>query len=304
MKIFYDLQPSAVETAVALGTFDGLHLGHRAVIFQTLGEAGLTPTVLTFSANPLCDLGGSTGGELMTEAQKVQVLESLGVQQLYLLRFSSLMNLSPEQFVDEVLVRVLHAKKVCCGFNYTFGAGGRADSETLRHLCTGCGLRAAVAPAVLSGGETVSSTRIRALVEKGEVAAAARLLGRPYGYLSAVRHGRQLGRRLGTPTLNQEIPKSFVLPPFGVYVSRVHLQGSTYCGVTNVGMRPTVDGHRLTAETWMPGYTGPEVYGETVQTDLLQFLRPEQKFADVETLGRQIRADGKQAEAFFARRGQ
>lgn len=301
MKIYKELIPCEGDTAVALGTFDGLHLGHHAVIAQTLGEPGLVPTVLTFSGNPLCDLGGSSGGELMTEDQKVQVLESFGIKQLYFLRFSSIMNLTAEQFVQDVLVHILHAKKVCCGFNFTFGAGGRAGSEVLRHLCTEQGLETAIAPAILAGGEPVSSTRIRALVAQGHMGGAAELLGRPYGYLSKVQHGQQLGRQLGTPTLNQEVPKTFVLPRFGVYVSRVHLHGCTYCGVTNVGVRPTVDGHHVTAETWIPDYSGPEFYGETVRTDLLHFLRPEQKFPSVEALGEQIQADGERAMAFLQR---
>jgi len=301
MKIYEELTPCEGETAVALGSFDGLHLGHRAVISQTLGEPGLTPTVLTFADNPLCDLGGSTGGELMTREQKVQVLEEFGVRQLYLLRFSTIMNFTAEQFVKDVLMNVLHAKKVCCGFNFTFGAGGRAGSKELQQLCAAQGLRTAVAPAVLADGEPVSSTRIRALVAQGHMGGAAELLGRPYGYFAEVRHGQQLGRQLGTPTLNQEIPKTFVLPRFGVYASRVYLLGSAYCGVINVGLRPTVDGHHVTAETWLPDYSGPEFYGETVRTDLLHFLRPEQKFPSVEALGQQIQTDGERAKDFLRR---
>lgn len=299
MKIYQELIPCEEPTAVALGSFDWLHLGHRAVISQTLGEPGLVPTVLTFARNPLCDLGGKTGGELMTQQQKEQVLEKFGIKQLYRLQFASIMHLTAEQFVDEVLIKVCHAKKVCCGFNFTFGEGGSATSADLTHLCTQRGLRVAVKPAVMADNAPISSTRIRALVRAGAVGEAARLLGRPYSYLSTVQHGQQLGRRLGTPTLNQKIPDNFVLPRFGVYASRVTLNGHIYCGVTNVGIRPTVDGHFVSAETWMPDYTGPEVYGATVCTDLLHFIRPEKKFASVEALGKQIRQDGEHARIYL-----
>ncbi|MCH4238789.1 MAG: bifunctional riboflavin kinase/FAD synthetase [Oscillospiraceae bacterium] len=299
MKIYTELTPSAGSTAVALGSFDGLHLGHRAVIAQAVDESGLIPTVLTFTHNPLEDLGGSTGGELMTQQQKTEVLESFGVKQLYLIQFASIMHFSAEQFVTEVLENVCHAKKVCCGFNFTFGDGGRADSSDLSRLCDACGIRTAVMDAVLQGGEPISSTRIRTLVAQGNMDAARELLGRPYSLLGPVRHGQKLGRRLGTPTLNQEIPKTFVMPRFGVYVSRVSLSGGVYCGVTNVGVRPTVDGHHITAETWLPDYDGPEFYGADVRTELLHFLRPEQKFASVEALGEQIRCDGGKAKDFW-----
>ena len=299
MKIYEELIPSEKATAVALGSFDGLHLGHKAVISQTLGEPELTPTVLTFTENPLCDLGGNAGGELMTRQQKIEVLESFGVRQLYLLHFTSIMHLSAEQFVDEVLIHVCHAQKVCCGFNFTFGAGGHAGSDDLKRLCAARNVRTAVMPAVMLGGKPISSTRIRALVAQGHMRSAEKLLGRPYGYLAKVEHGHQLGRRLGTPTLNQKIPPTFVLPRFGVYASRVSLFGGSYCGVTNVGLRPTVGGHHVTAETWLPDYNGPEFYGETVRTDLLCFLRPEQKFSSVEALGKQIQKDGLHAKKFL-----
>ena len=144
-----------------------------------------------------------------------------------------------------------------------------------------------------------SSTRTGGLVARGEAGEAARLLGHPYGYLGPVLHGKRLGRTLGTPTLNQAVPKAFCLPRFGVYASVVHIGDERFCGVTNVGVRPTVDGHHVSAETWMPDYHGPELYGKTLQVDLLRFLRPEQKFASVELLGEQIHRDGEKSRNLF-----
>lgn len=299
MKIYEDLTPSPRETAIALGSFDGLHIGHKAVISHVLGQEGLLPGVFTFANNPLCDLGGHAGGELMTREQKELRLTRWGVEVLYLIPFRLVRELSPEEFVVDVLQKVCRAKRVSCGFNFTFGAGGRAGSEDLKRLCAAHGIEAIVQPAVLADGEPVSSTRIRGLVSRGEAGEAARLLGHPYGYLGPVLHGKRLGRTLGTPTLNQAVPKSFCLPRFGVYASVVHIGEERFCGVTNVGVRPTVDGHHVSAETWMPDYHGPELYGKTLQVDLLRFLRPEQKFASVELLGEQIHRDGEKSRNLF-----
>ncbi len=305
MKVYCDLMPAAGDSAVALGSFDGLHIGHKKVI-STAVEAkkqGLVPTVLTFAHNPLTDLGGSAGGEIITQEQKIDLLEKFGVEQLYILKFSAVKDLSPEEFVDQILAGVCRAKEVCCGFNFTFGCGGKGDSAMLSRLCAARGMKTAVTHAVLLDGEPVSSTRIRAMIANGEVDEAARLLGRPYGYILPVLHGRRLGRELGTPTLNQAVPKDFVLPRFGVYVSRVFFGGAWYCGVTNVGIKPTVGSPSVLAETWLTDYSGPDIYGETVRVDLVQFLRPEHKFSGLDELKTEILKNGEQAKDYFRKNG-
>ncbi|MBW7572863.1 riboflavin biosynthesis protein RibF [Caproiciproducens faecalis] len=305
MKVYYDLTPSFGDSAVALGSFDGLHIGHKKVI-STAVEAkkkGLVPTVLTFAHNPLTDLGGSAGGEIITQEQKISLLEEFGVEQLYILNFAAVKDLSAQEFVDEILQTVCHAKKVCCGFNFTFGCGGKGDSKMLTRLCGERGMETAVTHAVLLDGEPVSSTRIRGMIANGDVDEAARLLGRPYGYLLPVLHGRRLGRELGTPTLNQAVPKDFVLPRFGVYISKVSFGGAWYCGVTNVGIKPTVGSPVVLAETWLTDYHGPDIYGETVRVDLVQFLRPEQKFSGLDELKTEILKNGEQARAYFRKNG-
>lgn len=305
MKVYYDLVPAAGDSAVALGSFDGLHIGHKKVI-STAVEAkkqGLVPTVLTFAHNPLTDLGGSAGGEIITQEQKIDLLEKFGVEQLYILKFSAVKDLSAEEFVDRILAGVCRAKEVCCGFNFTFGCGGKGDSAMLSRLCAERGIKTAVTHAVLLDGEPVSSTRIRSMIANGEVDEAARLLGRPYGYILPVLHGRRLGRELGTPTLNQAVPKDFVLPRFGVYVSRVFFGGAWYCGVTNVGIKPTVGSPSVLAETWLTDYSGPDIYGETVRVDLVQFLRPEHKFSGLDELKAEILKNGEQAKEYFRKNG-
>ena len=297
MIVYRTLTPADGPGAVALGSFDGLHLGHQKVISLALArkERGLAPTVFTFAENPKARSRGF-GGLLLTENEKIRLLEDMGVERLYLLDFDAIRDLAPGEFVPRVLADVCHAKLVCCGFNFTFGRGGTADGEALRRLSAPLGVETAVAGAVLAGGEPVSSTRIRGQLEAGE---AARLLGRPFGYESPVEAGRKLGRKLGTPTLNQAVPAELVLPKFGVYVSAVSFGGTIYAGVTNVGVKPTVGSDAVLAETWMPEYSGPDLYGRAVRTDLLRFLRPEEKFGSLEELRAAILRDGGDARRYF-----
>lgn len=294
MKVYHDLTPGASRAAVALGCFDGLHLGHQKVITAARGP-GLTPSVLTF-ADPIGELGGKSGGQLATKRQKLRLFDSLGVEQVYSLRFSAIRNLRPEQFVDEVLVKVCHAEKICCGFNFTFGYRGAGTAETLRALCAARGIECEVVSAVQIAGEPVSSTRIRALVEEGEIERANRLLGRPFGFDFEVVRGRQLGRTLGTPTINQVFTPEFVLPRFAVYASLVRLNDGDYYGVTNVGVKPTVGADAPLSETWIPEYHGEDLYGENIQVELIGFIRPEVKFSGVEELQENILRDGRTAE--------
>ena len=303
MEIYHTLTPSKGDSAVALGNFDGLHIGHRKVIFSALdgAEKGLLPTVFTFAENPLADLGGGAGGRLLTQEDKIFLLESMGVEQLYILEFRTVKDLSAEEFVDRVLVECLRAKRACCGFNFTFGRGGKADSTALAALCGSRGMEVLVSPAVMVDGTPVSSTRIRGLLEAGRADEAERLLGRPFAYCMPVRQGRRLGHSLGTPTLNQELPQGFVQPRFGVYVSRVRVEEKQYVGVTNVGVKPTVGSDRPLSETWMPDYRGGELYGRSVRVELLHFLRPERRFPTLEELREQILRDGAQAREHFRR---
>lgn len=294
MKVYHDLTPGAPRAAVALGCFDGLHLGHRRVIGAARAP-GVAQSVLTF-ADPLEELGGKSGGQLVTKRQKLRLLEQMGVQQVYSLRFMSIKDMSPEQFVDEVLVNVCHVEKVCCGFNFTFGRRGSGTAETLQTLCAARKVVCEVVPAVEVNGEPVSSTRIRALVESGDMQRAEKLLGRPFGYDFEIVRGRQLGRTLGTPTINQVFTEGFILPRFGVYASLVSLNDGDYYGVTNVGVKPTVGADAPLSETWIPAYNGEDLYGENIRVDLIDFIRPEVKFGGVEELQAHILHDGETAK--------
>lgn len=285
MLVFHTIKESAALTAVALGCFDGLHIGHQKVIYRAVAghELGLSPTVFTFDASPLSDLCGKGAPRLMKNSEKLHLLEKLGIEQVYMPAFSEVRDFSAEDFVTKILDGMFHAQRVCCGFNFHFGAGGRADSEELARLCASRGIETLIVPEVDVDGLPVSSTRIRALIGEGRVEEAAGLLGRRFGYTFPVEHGRQLGRELGMPTINQRIPEGFVLPRFGVYASLVRVDGRVYCGVTNIGVKPTVGSDHVLSETWILDYGG-NLYGRAIPVELVGFIRPERKFDSIDEL--------------------
>jgi riboflavin kinase/FMN adenylyltransferase len=301
--------------SVALGIFDGIHLGHRAVISRATGVAQdtgvacgdesprpaadrrgpeeksalLTSAVFTFLQPPWA-MNKEDAWELLTPNQKLKALESLGVEELIQADFDRLRDMSPEAFVEQVLHKALDARRVCCGFNYRFGKDGEGDAAALARLCGQYGIEVITVPAVEVDGRPVSASRIRRLIEEGEVQQAARLLGRPFTLDFTVVGGQKLGRLLGTPTINQPLPEHFVRPRFGVYASSVEVEGRVTHGVTNVGIRPTVGADGPLAETWIADFQG-DLYGKSVPVSLVKFLRPEQKFTSVEELQKQILRD-------------
>ena len=286
MKCYQDLQTPEGELAAALGSFDGLHLGHRQVIGNTLSAPGLRPAVITFQQNPSVSLQKKPVPLLTTNEQKLALLEEMGVEVVYLLPFDRIRDMEPEDFV-EALYRVCRVRALSCGFNFRFGKNGRGDAGLLKELCREKGISLSVTPPVSVAGETVSSTRIRACLEQGDVQQAGQLLGRPFGYDFEVTHGRQLGRTWGTPTINQPFPAGYVLPRFGVYASLVEVEGQKYYGVTNIGVKPTVGSDCALSETWIPEFSG-DLYGKKVPVELLDFIRPERKFDSLDQLKNEI----------------
>lgn len=290
MKCYEQLQTPPGELAAALGSFDGLHLGHRQVIGNTFSSSELRPAVVTFQQNPSVSLQKKPVPLLTTNAQKLTLLEEIGVDVVYLLPFEQIRDMEPEAFV-ETLYRICRVRKLCCGFNFRFGKNGRGDVALLETLCGQWGIKLCVAPPVLVGGEAVSSTRIRSALEQGNVREAGQLLGRPFGYNFKVTHGRQLGRTWGTPTINQPFPEGYVLPRFGVYASLVSIEGKKYYGVTNIGIKPTVGSDCALSETWIPEFSG-DLYGQKVPVELLDFIRPERKFDSLDELKNEILQNG------------
>jgi len=279
--------------SLALGAFDGLHRGHMAVIRAAVqggpGKQPLESGVLTFETSP------SGSPAVLTGEDKEEILRNQGVDRLYSFRFSDLRNLPAEKFVGEVLFDRCRAARLCCGEDFRFGKGAEGDVSLLSRLCRENGAELTVVPPVLENGEKISSTRIRAAVEAGDIPLANRLLGRPFGFSLEVIHGNHIGTGLGAPTINQALPEGFVLPPFGVYASWAGVDGQEYYGVTNIGVKPTVGSDRVLSETWMPGFSG-DLYGKRVRLFLLQFIRPEKKFGSLEELKAEIEKNARQAK--------
>ena len=287
MQNFFEILPEKAGTAIALGYFDGLHKGHRNVISLAAAEKknGLTPVCFTFSKSPKSVLNGTQSNALMTNEDKIKTLERLGIERTYQADFEKIMNMPAQDFAQKILIDTLKAEKLFCGFNYRYGKNGEGNAETLKSFCDNKGVELAVIPATESEGEVVSSTLIRKLITDGNVKRANELMCSRFGFSSVIEHGKRLGRELGTPTINQPLCSELVVPKFGVYASIVTLENrETYCGVTNIGIKPTVGGNTPLCETWMPKYKGGEIYGQSADVRLLEFIRPERKFSGIDEL--------------------
>lgn len=281
--------PSA-ERALALGSFEGLHIGHRAVICQAAGVKSLRAAVLTFSGN----LPKADAGRLMSDARRDSLLSHMGIDERIVLDFEAVRNLTPEEFVRDVLKDRLNVRLCTCGFNFRFGKNGAGDVTTLQNLGEQYGIRVIAVDPIEVDGDAVSTSRIRRCLAEGDMAGANRLLGFPYTLDFEVVHGRGLGKTLGTPTINQPLPKDFTLPRFGVYASVVVADGKMTYGVTNIGVKPTVGSEAPIAETWIPTYEG-DLYGQAVRVMPIGFLRDEQRFESLDDLQNQIKEDGEKA---------
>ncbi len=254
-------------------------------------QEGLCPCVFTFTMDGGHPAAKSTANALTTERQKEQLLENWGVRLVLCPDFSEFHAMEPESFVDEILVRRLNANAACCGEDFRFGKKAAGDVGQLAALCQARGIRLDVVPPVTFEGERVSSTRIRSLLGEGRVADANRMLGRAFGYDFTVVRGKQLGRKLDSPTINQRLPDGFVPLRHGVYASVSFAGGAWHPSVTNIGLRPTVeDTTAVNSETYICGFSG-DLYGARVEVRLLAFLRPEQRFPSVEALRARIHAD-------------
>ena len=290
MEVVTELGEQTGPSAVALGYFDGVHIAHAAVI-RAMKEAEGIATVLTFRLG--AQLPGSKAGmrPILTPEQRLERLERLGVERVVIPPFEEIAAIPAEEFFRRVLVGQLHACAVVCGFDYSFGRGAEGTPELLGRLCREEGIGLTVVPPMEWEGEPVSSTRIRRLLEMGDLPGANALLGYPYYVLGPVIHGRSLGRTLGFPTLNQQLRPEQALPRFGVYNSRTEIEGIAYRSITNIGVKPTIEGERLPlAETHLLDTEG-DFYGKTARVSLLEMTRPERKFRDLQELQDTVQQD-------------
>ena len=283
------------KSSVALGNFDGLHMGHMKVLKSALSSSGdgVVPYVLLFDCHPQKIIKGAEPPYVMTRDDRDDSLRKMGFT-IMTVPFTQVRNLSPEEFVKDILVGKLNAKTVCCGYNYRFGKDGTGTAQLLTELCIKHGIETVVSNEQLIDGETVSSTRIRRLLSEGDVEGAEKLLGRPFSYAFEVVKGNQNGRRLGFPTANQVFPEGFAVPKYGVYASKTTVDGKEYRSITNIGIRPTLVDDTLLSETNIIGFDG-DLYGRKIKVELSRFIRPERKFKNLEEVFSQVREDIKYA---------
>lgn len=297
-----EILQSKQNTSVALGFFDGLHIGHRKVIGSCVNEKknGLFPICLTFAQSPRSVITKIASESIMTADDKEKTLSSLGIELELCPNFEKLKDISAEEFVVELLIKKLKAKSLTCGFNYHFGKGGVGDTKLLQKLCDKYSVKLSVISPEKIDNQIVSSTLIRSLIKDGKISLANKMLCSRFGFTSVIEHGKMLGRTIGTPTINQPLLSELVVPKFGVYASVVTLQnGEKYCGVTNIGVKPTVGVFNPLCETWMPDYCGQEIYGQKADIRLIDFLRAEKKFSSIDELKLAIKENAKSAKQIY-----
>ena len=293
------------DRVIALGFFDGVHLGHGALLQAARRRAdalGCQAVGLTFDPHPEVLILGQQPPLLNTLEDRRWLMTRLyGMDEMLVLPFDQAMMQMPWQvFVEDVLVKQLHAVHVVCGHDYRFGYRGQGTAQSLRELCASLGIGCDVIPKVEYLGSEVSSTRIRACLQAGDLETANALLGHCHFFSGAVTHGKKLGRLLGCPTANQLLPPELLELNHGVYVSRVQLYDGTYhMAVTNVGCRPSLDdGQHITVESWLLDYEG-DLYDRILRVEFCKFLRPEQKFGSLDELVAAVKRDGEAARAYF-----
>ena len=304
MRIIKKLEYSEKPTSVALGYFDGIHLGHRAVIENAVGYAkknNLIPTVFTLLQSPRKVLFNEKVEGIITLDEKLKILENMEIEQVYIIDFTEIRNITAENFISDILKMCFHAEYAVCGFNYHFGKSALGNRNVLKKLCFDSGINSTSQNQICYADIPISSTRIRKCISDGDMTSTNAMLGRKYGFYLPVVHGRQLGRTWGTPTLNQIFPDGLVCPKFGVYASEVTVDGKKFCGVTNVGIKPTVGSDEILIETWMPDYNGRDLYDEFTDVRFIEHIRGEKKFDSLDELKQEILLNGQQAEKIFAK---
>ena len=301
MNVYYNLQTeSNQDTAVALGMFDGVHLGHQQVIkTAAFYHKNLGVAVLTFLAHMQRPDKKASQKDILTPENRIHQLTQFPIDMIYMPNFEEIKEMQAEEFVKKILGNVMHAKIICCGEDFHFGKNAAGNVSLLKQLSPTIGAEVRIVPPYLDCGKPVSSTRIRGYLVEGDMESVNRLLGYCYYIREKLVYGRQLGRQLGCPTINQELASFICLPRFGVYISSTEVNGIEYPSITNIGIKPTIEGERQPlAETHIIGVEH-DLYGKTLCVKLHRFIRDEKKFDNLDELSGSIHFDIKKAENFF-----
>ena len=273
----------------ALGFFDGVHLGHQALLGQCVelaAQLNMGAAAITFENHPQSLFTTQAPPLLSTAADRRELLKQYGIGHIFQFPVTKEVMGKPWDVFLQELLR-FGAAGFVCGYDFRFGHRGEGDAEKLLGFCEQRGMPCIVLPEQDLDGIRISSTYIRRQLETGDMATAVRFLGHPYILTGKVVKGHQLGRKLGFPTANLRLPENLVIPKFGVYACVARVDGKRYPAVTNVGTRPTVSGTGITVEPWILDYSG-DLYGQEITLEFYRFLRPEQKFDSLEDLQREI----------------
>lgn len=319
MKVYTNIDSVEIDrkTAVALGNFDGVHIGHRKILTEAgevAREKDMMSICFTFSVHPreFRELsGGKTMKFLSEPSDKLELMSDLGIDAVVAIPFTrEIMTMDPEAFVKDILVKKLNVGSVHCGFNYSFGDKASGNPELLKKLGSELGFEVHVQDPVTIDGETVSSTSIREIVEKGDMEKASQFLGRPFALNGQVSQGRHIGRTIGFPTANFSPDPHMVLPPNGVYFTSVKIfdregrpeldeEGNEVIlpGITNLGTKPTVGGKEMSVETYIYDFN-QDIYGKEIRVYFLKWERPEKNFASLDELKAMIQKNCRDGRVF------
>ena len=284
----------------ALGFFDGVHLGHQALLQECRALAeqqGCAAAAITFDAHPQSLFLKDVPPLISSVRDRMLLLQTHGMEYIHVYPVSSDVMSTPwDIFLEQLLEN--GAAGFVCGDDFRFGHRGKGSAKELLSFCNRHGLPCRIVPEQRRNGKRISSSLIRALIESGEMESATHYLGHPHMLTGHVLHGQKLGRKLGVPTANLTIPEGIVTPKLGVYACRISIDGASYPAVANVGTRPTVSGSGITVEPWILDFSG-DLYGKELRVEFHRFLRAEIKFSDLDALKHQIQQDADQTRCYF-----
>ena len=281
-------------TAIALGNFDGIHVGHQELIKTMMAKAkdlGLKSSLLLFESHTKATIDSNKPKMITTNEQKFKIAEELGVDIVYIVKFDDkIMRLSAEEFIKDIIIEKMNGKLVVVGFDYRFGYEASGDSDYLVELGKKYEIGVEVLSPIYDDNKIISSTTIRELIAGGNMLKVKEVLGRPYSIVGQVIHGKNRGNKLGFPTANIESNNNYVTPKEGVYATNAIVNGERYLSATNIGYNPTFNEGILKIETYILDFN-ESIYGEIIEIEFIEFLRSDMKFNNTEDLVKQMKSD-------------